>query len=366
MSTIGFTINQDYLKNWMVFLLEYFKNMRESDNQIENLRRKLSYNYQFSPKELFNYLDKNNKGFLHLADFQEFLNEQKKKYNPLYLRVFIKNFDKDNDFKLGLKEFLEIVLLRGNKYRKQSLINSVDQRDPFIDDEIISTFRDIVLEELNLIEKICDNAIKCRSAKRFITYEAYYHIVGKKRYITNEDLYKFFRLYNIVYDINECDNIMYRIDQDWDGKISYEEWVEIFFPAILESSAVKDYNISFGSFKDIKTVKDLSSYKEENPELPKKSELFINKLDNSVKKTNNHLDSCNQQYKSKNIFLSSRINIQEERKDRDDNINPLRSLEKYDPLLNYKYSNKIRNIKSYKTYSNFDRKNTLNTYTYKN
>ena len=295
-----------------------------------------------------------------MADFQEFLNEQNVNYNPLYLRIFLKNFDKNSDFQLNFKEFMEIVLVRGDKYKKQSIIINSETKEPYIDEEIISIFKDIVLEELNLIEKICDNAIKCRSAKRFITYEAYYHIAGDERYLTNSHLYHFFKTYNIAYNLNECDNIMYRIDQDWDGKISYDEWVDIFFPAILESSSnVKDYNVSICTYKDIKTVKDLLSKKEEDEDFEPPKKPFSPKKDNITRTKNitTNKYSFNNKFSYQSIQNSQKINtklnnIQEERKNEEN--------DDYDPELNYKYSYKINSNNN--DISNL--KTTVNTYNY--
>jgi hypothetical protein len=137
---------------------------------------------------------------------------------------------------------------------------------------------------------------------------------------------------------------MYRIDQDWDGKISYDEWVEIFFPAILESSrVVKDYNISYGNYQDIKTINDLSIMKkinnnEDNSKLLPKT--TFNTTNNEIKTKNEEeipkvetkkYEYSNLQYSSK--FMKKEVETQK-------NPEEEPKLKTYD-YSNLKYSSKF-------------------------
>ena len=91
---------------WISSLLSFFINIKSIDDNIETLRVALCSQQDFSPKQFFQYLDTKNKDFLLLDDFVIFLQEMHIPYEEKYVRKFIHNFDKDNDFCLDFKEFL--------------------------------------------------------------------------------------------------------------------------------------------------------------------------------------------------------------------------------------------------------------------
>ena len=83
-------------------IIDFFLNINEMDNSIEKIRLKLYSSQNFSAQNLFNYLDKNSQKFLTLSDFKFFLRENQTSFSEKYLRKFIHNFDKKNDFCINL------------------------------------------------------------------------------------------------------------------------------------------------------------------------------------------------------------------------------------------------------------------------
>ena len=97
-------------KEWLGSLLSYFMSIKTIDDNIESLRISLCSQNNFSSTQLFQYLDINNKDFILLNDFAKFLTKMRIPFEEKYLRKFIHNFDKDNDFCLNFQEFLGLIL----------------------------------------------------------------------------------------------------------------------------------------------------------------------------------------------------------------------------------------------------------------
>ena len=97
-------------KKWIESLVLYFSTIKEYEEKIESLRISLNQQNNFSSKALFNYLDNNSKNFISLDDFIKFLEDNSINYDEKYLRQFIHNYDKDNDFCINYQEFKGIIL----------------------------------------------------------------------------------------------------------------------------------------------------------------------------------------------------------------------------------------------------------------
>ena len=92
-------------RQWIDSIILYFTTIKEYEEKIEQLRLALNQQNDFEPKKLFNHLDKNSKNCLSLDDFISFLQDNSINYDEKYLRQFIHNYDKDNDFCINYQEF---------------------------------------------------------------------------------------------------------------------------------------------------------------------------------------------------------------------------------------------------------------------
>ena len=219
--------------NWTKMLLYFFTTINKLDNSIEKIRSKLNLIQNFSSSNLFNYLDMKSKKFLALKDFEAFLVQNGVTYTEKNLRKFIHNFDKDNDFSLNYKEFLRIItptkeIMPPNRDGPTEV--EVDDREKLITDEIKRVFIELLKEELSFVEKSYEISEKIRNCKEFTTYEAFREIVGEGLYINVNNLGEYLKDKQISMDEGEISQLMFRIDSDDDGMISYEEFKDIFFP----------------------------------------------------------------------------------------------------------------------------------------
>ena len=219
-------------KEWIGSLLSFFMNIKSIDDNIETIRVALCSQMDFNPTQLFKYLDLKNKNFLLLNDFVKILNEMQIPFDEKNLRSFIHNFDKDNDFSLNFQEFLGLILPKKNLELKNRVLSLVN--NSFISCTIsINTkniFGKLLCEELELVKNCLKTAKICRNSFGFTSYEAFIEISGNDKYITEKHLYNFLIRNNIAISSNDIHQLMFRIDADNDGNISFNEFEVIFFP----------------------------------------------------------------------------------------------------------------------------------------
>ena len=273
-------------KAWLCSLLSYFMNIKSIDDNIEPLRISLCSLPNFSPNKLFNYLDQSSKKFLLLNDFIKFLNSMGIPFEEKYLRIFIHNFDKDGDFSLNFNEFLGLILPKKNndlaRKMNQDLGNNSNIGDILINN-MKEIFGKLLCEELELVKNCIKTAKACKETIGFTLYEAFLVIAGNNKYINETLLYNFLQKNNIDINANDMHELMFRLDADNDGKISFEEFKEIFFP-------IKGEEISY-NIKNNNIIIDKNDYQYLEKEKENKDKIEDSKITNLVnftfaKKTN--------------------------------------------------------------------------------
>lgn len=238
------SFNSSNSKEWLSSLLSYFMSIKTIDDNIESLRIELCSQNNFIPNQLFNYLDLKNKDFLLLNDFVNFLNEMKIPFEEKYLRKFIHNFDKDSDFCLNFQEFLGLILPKKNIDLKNNVLINIKKNNNdisnIISKNIKNIFGKLLCEELELVKNCIKTAKYCRGSLGFTSYESFMEIAGNDRYITEKYLHNFLTKNNININANDMHQLMFRLDADNDGKISFNEFEEIFFPMKENESTHKN------------------------------------------------------------------------------------------------------------------------------
>ena len=238
------------MKIWKDLLVSYFVNIKNYEEKIAPLRTELSQQQNFSLESLFQSLDQNSKNFISLSDLIKFCNENNVQYDEKYLRRFIRNFDKDNDFSLNFDEFKSFLLISNDQVNNEkSEVNNENNEKKEISNEIKNIFAQILSEEINLIKDSNEIAQKIRDSQYFTTYESFIEIAGNEKYITEDSLYSFLFGNNVNINTDEVRQLMYRLDSDKDGKISFGEYQEIFFPLSEKNNYISNSNINnnFGS-----------------------------------------------------------------------------------------------------------------------
>ena len=220
-------------RTWIPLLVNYFSTIKEMEAQIEEIRLEICQNPLFNPVRLFNLIDIDEKNFISLNDLRIYLNKQFLPFEEQCLRRFIHNFSKDENFKINYRDFLGIILPKTNLSITNSIKNknySYDNQENKNDYIIENSFKKLIQLELNLVKALSQITEQLKNSKDFMIYEAFIAIVKFDKYITSDNLNEFLNECNININDNDSQNIMFRLDLDGDGKISYEEFVSIFYP----------------------------------------------------------------------------------------------------------------------------------------
>ena len=267
--------------------------VKEFEEKIESLRQSLYQQNNFTSKSLFNYLDNPSKSFISLDDFIKFLQDNSINYDEKYLRQFIHNYDKDNDFSINYQEFKGIITpLTDDSYKEKEEIKNEEinnfnmekeedakkknnnnnnenkdenkdentdknkdendknenkyenKKENQIEPDILKMFIEILIQEMSLAEKTTEIAKQCIGSKFFTFYESFREIADDEKYITEENINNFFKRNCIELNEKEAKGLIHRNDRDNDGKISFSEYKEIFYPLnnVQYKRSAKDYN----------------------------------------------------------------------------------------------------------------------------
>ena len=215
---------------WMPTLVNYFSTLKILDEEIEEVRSELCQNPNFVPKALFDSIDIEQKSYITLNDLKIYLNNHYLPFEEQCLRRLIHNFDKDHDFSIDYEEFLGLILTKSNSSIANNVTNKMIDENYRMDSSIDNIFIKLIKLELNLVKTLSKIADELKYSKDFTTYEAFLCITKNEKYITVDNLGEFLNEYNINIQNYDPFNLMCRLDNDGDGKISYEEFINIFFP----------------------------------------------------------------------------------------------------------------------------------------
>ena len=176
----------------------------------------------FNPNIIFDEIDNISTGFLNIKDFKDYLEKNKIKIDNNIILLFIREYNKqEKDSNLYFQDFINFLKFDINK----SEINIGELN--FDKDEINKIFLKLLESEFKLIKEKNDLVDKITKIKEFSTYEAFYVISNDQQYINYESLNLFL---SNKYSKNEIKELIYRLDMNNDGKISYEEFQDLFFP----------------------------------------------------------------------------------------------------------------------------------------
>ena len=221
-------------KKWRHILIEYFMEIIQAEQNLDSLRQSLNQQNNFSVQNIFNNLDNDNKGYLTLGDFIKFLSSHSIEFEEKNIRQLIRFYDKNNDFVLNYEEFKPMIC--NIEYNEEKNENNNKE----LDENILSIFCDILLQEIDLCKICSENVKKCLESRHFTIYEAFVEIADDEGYVTEEILQKFLDENGIKVDIKNIKKIIYRLDSDNDGKVSFVEFNNVFFPPCYNID--KNYN----------------------------------------------------------------------------------------------------------------------------
>ena len=309
-------------RSWHDALVEYFNLIKKMEDIIDSIRLSLCSLENFNEKNLFDFIDKKGKNNITLNDLILFLKGCQINFNEENLRKFIHNFDKDNDFCLNFNEFKGVILPRKYKLLQKNVENSAQNNGNYyiIDENIRKSFCNILIKEMELVDG-CNKIIKeIQGGNGFTPYEAFLDIVNDDEgYINENNLAYFLIKNNIEIQKEDAHQLMFRLDKDNDGKISYDEFQDMLLP--LNKSTINQ----------------------------------INNIDNNLNINGNSNDNDNGNKLSNENNINNFINLNKDNKL--NNYNNLNN-DKINQIMNYNMNNHQQ--KEIKYISNSQQKNNIN------
>ena len=313
-------------------IIDFFLNLNEMDNSIENIRVKLYSSSNFIAQNLFDYLDRNSKKFLALNDFKFFLRDNQISFSEKNLRKLIHNFDKNNDFSINYDEFLGIIYPKKNKP-----VSNAHSEEDGLEIGAKKLFCELICAELNFVEKCFELAENVRNKKEFTAYEAFKEIVGDEKYININNLKNFFNNKEVKLNDDEMNQLMFRIDKDNDGLISYEDFKDIFSPLSCNIDLISD-NTKRIYNKD-------NFYQYDNDDENDDIQLDVKNINNIINDKSNSKNNSNY-----NVSVKKEKNIDlDDNKENDKNI---MNINKAEERYNFDMETNLENNKSTKDPNN--------------
>ena len=226
--------NQKYIdNNQFGKLCQILYQIIDSEKNIEYLKNQLFSDNNFNLNKLFNYFDKYQNGYISLVDFQEGL--ETFNINNKNCLLLFSNFDTSNNGRLTKENFISIFLplnlsecIENNK----NILVSQEEMDNFTSFEIytkenISQLLNCLIEHFTYL-----NEISKYYEDKIIDVEYIFSILdnNNKGYIEEEEFQNIFKYGDNgrCVDFEDLLLIMEKIDSNKDGKITCQDFIELF------------------------------------------------------------------------------------------------------------------------------------------
>ena len=289
---------------------EMFQNIIYKNDANKTKLKEFSININ-SPElhKLFSEIDTSSKCKISLNDLDQFLNKNNLNYDTEILNIFMRQCETNNksynNNNISYEDFLNFF-----SYVNPD-VNVSEQQNAKLKEEINNIFLSLLSNELDIISYILDSTKRINKLDDFVTYDLFIKISNDEKYIKIKNLLNF--LGSTMFEIEEIEELINRFDLNKDGKISYEEFKEIFYPF--------QNNLDEKAFFSEPEIEKINSTDNENLEY---------KI-NSINYYKLHIDDDSDEDVNNNVD----INIQE-----NSQLSTNRKSQDYKKDINYKLNNK--------------------------
>ena len=225
--------NMDIINSFHYESIQKIKNLfsniilKQNENSI--LKKQL-FSYQgFYPEIFFTKLDYLSKKNIMTIDILYYLEQHHFKFNDEIIRRLIKQYDKHGNLNLIYEDFVNILIPWDENFDKNKIKNNLTNCNIGLStiDEFDTLFCEILVNELKLIGLIGDLIIDIRKFYEFDCYKIFEIISNKEKYLNGEMLFKFLEG---KYNIMEINRLVYYLDSNNDGLISYDDFNDLLLP----------------------------------------------------------------------------------------------------------------------------------------
>ena len=214
--------------NYISKIKNMFSQIIEINKKNNVVKSSLFNSKNFDSKELFKEIDINQKGYINNVDVINYLKKSSINFNfdEQVVRRLIKQYDKHSHFKLTYDNFNTMISPSNNleKEEKEENAKNMDKNE---------LFYKIINNEFYLIRMINDKIIDIKKCENFITYEAFLSISNNETDIDKTSMKSFM---GNKYEENDINFLIYYLDMDNDGLISYDEFEDFFVTLSLNQN----------------------------------------------------------------------------------------------------------------------------------
>ena len=188
-------------------------------NENLQLKAKLFSIQGFFPDILFLKLDFFSKKNISTKDILHYLEQHNYKFNDEMVRRFIKQYDKHGNYNLIYDDFLKMI--SPLDYNVNKIVDN-DYKN------IDVIFCEILLNELKLVGIIGEMALQIKKNDEFNSYDIFMEL-SKNENVIDKSVIKNFLLDGHFTEM-EINQLIYYIDSNNDGIISYEDFHDLLMP----------------------------------------------------------------------------------------------------------------------------------------
>ena len=303
-------------------------NIIKKQNENTIIKKQLFSYKGFYPEILFLKLDYFSKKNITTLDFLHYLDQHQYKFNDEIIRRFIKQYDKHGNFNLIYEDFTNMILPFDNNFEKNNSEKAGEVQDEERDTDEI--FCEILINELKLIGLIGDLIIDIRKLDEYNTYKIFEIISNKEQYLNGEKIFNFLEG---KYNTEEINRLVYYIDSNNDGLITYDDFQDLLLP-IKGDFEDDEYNSEY----------IFSKYYEENMNYPLLSGIYNNYRNNYTTNSNLETNSMYNINNNRNTYfinykINSRNKIPNIKKNQLNFINHKSQIKTEKDLISLKYLN---------------------------
>ena len=200
----------------------------ECERSVERSRQDLCSNPNFDVYSIFRILDSRTNGKLEVSDIKIFLSRSGISVTRQTLQFVIKQYDSNNDNKLSLEEFQNLVLpTEDSELRRDVLARNIYPVTTYIENIVA---RHIELEssyqsQLETLKKSLVSRFDFSAIDAFRVVD-----VDRLNFINIYEIRDFLRRNGYSITVQDLDGIIRRIDTDCDSKLNYEEFSGYILP----------------------------------------------------------------------------------------------------------------------------------------
>ena len=239
------TSNDNYISK-----IKNIFNIIIENNKERNIIKSILFSFpNFNSKLLFQEIDSNQKNFINSLDLINYLNKFSINCNEQIIRRLIQQYDKHNHFRLIYDDFKELI--SPNKEIKIQEEKNINNNINLDKNEL---FNSIIKNEINLIIMINKIIIDIKNCENFITYEAFMSISQNEKNIDKNTMKIFI---GDKYDEDDINYLIYYLDMNNNGLISYDEFEDFFMPISISQEEENNIITNFENKLIIKNNKEI-------------------------------------------------------------------------------------------------------------